>query len=87
MLNQLTVAEAQVQLPELSTTLQGEPVVITQDGEPVLIAFTIENFLAFWETAEIVADPEFLGLLQKGIAQAGAREYFDLADVKAELGF
>jgi antitoxin YefM len=86
MLNQLTVAEAQIQLPELSATLAGEPVVITQDGMPVLIAFTVENFLSFLETAEILADVEFLGCLRRGIVQADRQEFFELTAVKAELG-
>jgi antitoxin YefM len=86
MFNQLTIAQAQEQLPELSRTLQSSPAVITQDGQPVMIAFSIENFLSFLETADILADSELMAKLNLGIAQAERREYFDLADIKTELG-
>jgi hypothetical protein len=86
MFNQLTIAQAQEQLPDLSQTLQSEPVIIVKDGSPVLIAFSIENFLSFCETAEIMTDSELLESLHLGIAQASEGNYSDIADVKARLG-
>jgi antitoxin YefM len=86
MFNQLTIAQAQERLPELSTTLQSHPTVITQDGQPVMIAFSIENFISFLETADILGDSEFMRQLNVGIAEAKQGEYFDLSDVRAELG-
>ncbi len=86
MFNQLTIAQAQEQLPDLSQALQSEPVVIVKDGSPVLIAFSIENFLAFCETAEILADSELMTSLHCGIEQASEGNYSDIADVKARLG-
>jgi antitoxin YefM len=87
MFNQLTIAQAQACLPELSTTLQSVPTVITQDGQPVMIAFSIENFMSLLETADILGDPELMQRLNVGISQAQRGEYFDLTDVRAELGF
>lgn len=86
MFNQLTIAQAQEQLPDLSQTLQSEPVVIVKDGSPVLITFSIENFLSFCETAEILADSELMASLHHGIQQAGEGNFSDIADVKARLG-
>jgi antitoxin YefM len=86
MFNHLTIAQAQERLPELSSTLQNNPTVITQDGQPVMIAFSIENFISFLETADILGDSEFMQQLNLGIAQADRGEYFDLSDVRAELG-
>ncbi|MEM8505811.1 MAG: prevent-host-death protein [Cyanobacteria bacterium P01_D01_bin.1] len=82
----MTITQAQEQLPNLPSTLQSEPAIITQDGVPVLIAFTIKNFLSFLETAEILADENFITSLNIGIQQADDGEYFDLADIEAELG-
>jgi len=78
MFNQMTITQAQEQLLDLPSTLQSEPAVITQDGAPVLIAFTIESFLSFLETAEILTDDDFMTSLNAGIQQADNKEYFDL---------
>ncbi len=86
MFNQLTIEQAQEQLPDLSQTLQSEPVVIVKDGSPVLITFSIENFLSFCETAEILTDSELMASLHRGIVQANEGNYSDIADVKARLG-
>jgi antitoxin YefM len=40
----LTVTEAQQQLPELPADLANEPAIITQDGKPVMIAMSCEQF-------------------------------------------
>jgi antitoxin YefM len=86
MFNHLTIAQAQERLPELSTTLQSSPTVITKDGQPVMIAFSIENFMSFIETADILGDSEFMQQLNLGISQAKRGEYFDLSDIRSELG-
>jgi hypothetical protein len=52
----------------------------------VMIAFSIENFISFLETADILGDSEFMQQLNVGIAEAKRGEYFDLSDVRAELG-
>ena len=86
MFNQLTIAQAQEQLPIMANQLKLEPIVIMQDGQPVMITFSVEHFLSCLETAEILADVELMACLNAGIAQANRREYFDLADIKAGLG-
>ena len=86
MFNQLTIAQVQEQLPMMARQLKLEPTVIMQDGQPVMITFSIEHFLSCLETAEILADLELMANLNAGIAQANRCEYFDLADIKAELG-
>ncbi len=86
MFNQLTIAQPQEQLPMMANHLKLEPTVIMQDGQPVMITFSIEHFLSCLETAEISADVELMASLNAGIAQANRREYFDLADIKSELG-
>jgi antitoxin YefM len=85
MFNQLTIAQVQECLPELSATPQSIPTVITKDGHPVMIAFSIENFISLLETADILGDPELMQRLNVGTSQAQRGEYFDLTDVRAEL--
>ena len=86
MFNQLTIAQAQEQLPEMATQLNLEPTVIVQDGQPVMITFSVEHSLSCLETAEILADSDLMRSLKAGVSQANRKKYFDLADVKAELG-
>ena len=85
MFNQLTIAQAQEQLPGMATQLNLEPTVIVQDGQPVMITFSVEHFLSCLETAEILADSDLMRSLKTSVSQANRKEYFDLADVKAEL--
>ena len=86
MLNQLTVLQAQEQLPELPQALKDQPVIITKDNLPVMIAFSIENFFSLLETADILADEDIMDSINAGKKQAEEGQYSDLADVKARLG-
>ncbi|MFN9648754.1 MAG: type II toxin-antitoxin system Phd/YefM family antitoxin, partial [Pseudanabaena sp.] len=53
--NYLTVAEAQQQLPALSKNLK-DPAIITQDGKPVIVALSMQQFASLVETMEILSD-------------------------------
>ena len=83
----LTIAEAQQQLSELSNQLHDEPVIITQDGKPVMITFGLEQFESLIETIEIIADQEFMTELKQGIQEAEQGETITLEELKADLGF
>jgi len=85
MLNYLTMAEAQQRLTELSKTL-GEPAIITQDGKPVIVALSMNQFASLVETLEILSDRQFLSELREGIQQADAGQTISLDSLKLELG-
>ncbi|NER24659.1 MAG: type II toxin-antitoxin system Phd/YefM family antitoxin [Symploca sp. SIO1B1] len=82
----LTITEAQQQLPELPDKLALEPAIITKDGQPVIIALSLQQFESLLETVEILSDPEFMTQLQEGIQQADSGETITLEQLKAELG-
>lgn len=82
----LTIAEAQQQLPELSSKLTVEPAIITKDGKPVMIAMSLQQFESLLETVEILSDQEFVVELREGIRQADAGVTISLEQLKA-LGF
>lgn len=86
MLNYLTIAEAQQQLPELSNNL-GEPTIITQDGKPVIVALSMKQFASLMETMEILSDREFMSELREGIRQADLERTISLEALKLQLGF
>jgi len=86
MLNYLTIAEAQEQLPTLSKKLR-DPAIITQDGKPVMVALSMEQFASLVETMEILSDREFVSDLREGIRQADLGQTVSLEVLKLELGF
>jgi len=86
MLNYLTIAEAQQKLPELSNNLE-EPAIITQDGKPVIVALSMQQFASLVETMEILSDREFMSELREGIRQADLGQTVSLEALKLELGF
>jgi PHD/YefM family antitoxin component YafN of YafNO toxin-antitoxin module len=84
--NYLTVAEAQEQLPTLSKSLK-DPTIITQDGKPVIVALSMEQFASLVETMEILSDREFMADLREGIRQADSGQTVSLEELKLELVF
>ena len=86
MLNHLTIAEAQQQLPELSNNLR-EPTIITQDGKPVIVALSMDQFASLVETMEILSDREFMSELREGIRQADLEQTITMESLKLNLGF
>jgi antitoxin YefM len=65
---QLTIAEAQQQLPNLPKELTYEPIVITQDGAPVMVAMSYTHLTQLLETLDILTDIEFVTKLRQSIA-------------------
>jgi PHD/YefM family antitoxin component YafN of YafNO toxin-antitoxin module len=86
MLNYLTIAEAQQQLPTLSKKLR-DPAIITQDGKPVIVALSMQQFASLVETMEILSDREFMADLREGIRQADLGQTISLETLKLDLGF
>ncbi|MDJ0683006.1 MAG: type II toxin-antitoxin system Phd/YefM family antitoxin [Xenococcaceae cyanobacterium MO_167.B52] len=70
----LTIAEAQQQLAELSNQLTDEPAIITKDGKPVMITFSLEQFESLIETIEIISDRELMTELKQGIKQYKSKQ-------------
>jgi antitoxin YefM len=82
----LTIDEAQQQLPKLPEQLKDEPTIITKEGKPVMITFSIEQFESLIETIKIIADKEFMQELEQGIKDAKNCEIISLESLKEELG-
>ncbi|WP_223257396.1 type II toxin-antitoxin system Phd/YefM family antitoxin [Phormidesmis priestleyi] len=70
MLKRLTIAQAQQQLPSLPNELTQEPVIITQEGIPVMAALSYAHLTALLETLDILTDSEFVAKLRQSITQA-----------------
>ncbi|MEG4048075.1 hypothetical protein [Microcoleus sp. Pol17_C1] len=56
MSKRLTIAQAQQQLPNLPQELINEPIIITQDGVPVMAAISYTHLTELLETLDILTD-------------------------------
>jgi antitoxin YefM len=83
---QLTIAQAQQQLPNLSSELTDEPIIITQDGIPVIAALSYEHLTSLLETLDILTDSEFIQKLRQSILQAEQGQTISWETAKLQLG-
>jgi len=87
----LTITEARqrfLDLPE-ETSTDGEPIVVTRHGRPVLAILGHEQFReleSLLETAEILADGEFMSGLRESLLQADRGETVDVTEARKRLG-
>jgi PHD/YefM family antitoxin component YafN of YafNO toxin-antitoxin module len=86
MTKRLTIAQAQQQLPNLSDELADEPVIITQDGIPVIAALSYTHLTELLETLDILTDTEFVTRLRQSIVQAEQENAVPWENAKAQLG-
>jgi antitoxin YefM len=85
MLKQLTIDQAQQQLPSLSEELTNEPIIITQDGIPVMAAISYQHLSELMETLDILSDQDFVAKLRQSLTQAEQNLTISWDDVKTQL--
>ncbi len=83
---QLTIAQAQQQLPHLFSELTDEPIIITQDGVPVMAALSYTHLTELLETLDILSDTDFVTKLRQSILQVEQGHTISWEDAKAQLG-
>lgn len=86
MAKHLTIAQAQEQLLTLSTELTAEPIVITQDGVPVMAAMSYDYLTQLLETLDILTNTECVTQLRQSLLQAEQGETIRWDEAKAQLG-
>ena len=79
-----TVEEAGPALPRLLSEALTHPVTITRDNLAVGYLFTPETLEMWWETREILANPEAMKAIDE--ARAGKGVYYSLDEVDRLLG-
>jgi PHD/YefM family antitoxin component YafN of YafNO toxin-antitoxin module len=85
MSKRLTIAQAQQQLPNLPDELTDEPIIITQDGVPVIAALSYTHLTELLETLDILTDTEFVAKLRQSITQSEKGDTIPWEHVKAQL--
>ena len=86
MLKKLTIAQAQQRLPLMCEDLNDEPIIITQNGVPVIAALSYQHLSELLETLDILTDTEFVTQLRQSLVQAEQNLTIGWDDVKAQLG-
>ncbi|MGG6265959.1 type II toxin-antitoxin system Phd/YefM family antitoxin [Leptolyngbya sp. AN03gr2] len=81
----LTIVEAQEQLPNLPNELTDEPIIITQNDQPVITLMSYERLISLLETVDILSDREFANKLQQSILEAERGETISWAEVQKRL--
>ena len=82
----LTIAQAQQQLPYFPSELTNEPIIITQDGVPVIAAISYTHLTELLETLDILTDTEFVTQLRQSIAQVEQSNTISWENAKVQLG-
>jgi antitoxin YefM len=82
---QLTIDQVQQQLPSLSKELTNEPIIITQDGIPVMAALSYQHLSELMETLDILSDQDFVAKLRHSLTQAEQNLTIAWDDVKTQL--
>lgn len=82
----LSLKEAKNQLEELPSQLDDEPIIITQEGKPVMTAISYEQYESIMETLSILTDQTFAHKLQQSILQMQRGETISWENAKAKLG-
>lgn len=83
---QLTIAQAQQQLPNLPDELTDEPIIITQDDVPVIAALSYTHLTELLETLDILTDTEFITQLRQSIVQSEQGNTISWKEAKAQMG-
>lgn len=83
----LTIAEAQDRLLDLPNQLSQEPVIITENGKPVMVTFSYEQIESLLETLEILNDPDMAPLLDKAIQEDQKNNTISWEEAQTQLGW
>jgi len=70
----LSITEAQQTLLELPEEMIAQPIIITKNGKPIMVAMSYEEFESLTETMSILSDDTFARKLQESIIQAERKE-------------
>ncbi len=63
----LSIKEAKNKREELPSQLNDEPIIITQEGKPVMMAISYEQYESIMETLSILTEQTFANKLQQSI--------------------
>ena len=81
----IPLTEAKQSLLDLAKDITEEPLIITQEGQPVMTAMSYQKFESLMETLEILADQTFSQKLKESIEQVKRGETVSWETAKEKL--
>jgi len=82
----IPLTEASQSLLDLAKDITEEPLIITQEGQPIMTAMSYQKFASLMETLDILADQTFSQKLKESIEQVKLGETVSWETVKEKLG-
>ncbi|MEC4893240.1 MAG: type II toxin-antitoxin system Phd/YefM family antitoxin [Oscillatoria sp. PMC 1051.18] len=83
----INLASERQKLLELPENLDNEPIIITDQGKPVMVALSYEQYESLVETISILADEEFTNQLKEGIKEDREGKTVSWEEAKKQLGW
>ncbi|KAF3889752.1 MULTISPECIES: type II toxin-antitoxin system Phd/YefM family antitoxin [Nostocales] len=81
----ISITDSRNELLQLPEQLGNEPVIVTNQGLPVMVAISYEQYISMLETMEILSDPEFKEQLIAGIQEDREGQRVSWAEAMKEL--
>ncbi len=82
----IPLTEANQSLLDLAKDITEEPLIITQEGQPIMTAMSYQKFESLMETLDILADQTFSQKLKESIEQVKRGETVSWEIAKEKLG-
>ena len=83
----LNITETGQKLVEWSEQMTDEPIIITKEGQPIMVALNYAQIESWLETLDILQDKEFAEILSEAIQQDQSGQRITLEDAKKQLGW
>jgi len=82
----IPLTEASQSLLDLAKDITEEPLIITQEGQPIMTAMSYQKFESLMETLDILADQTFSQKLKESIDQVKHGQTVSWEIAKEKLG-
>ena len=82
----IALTEASQSLLDLAKDITEEPLIITQEGQPIMTAMSYQKFESLMETLDILADQTFSQKLKESIEQVKHGQTVSWETAKEKLG-
>ncbi|MEB3120838.1 MAG: type II toxin-antitoxin system Phd/YefM family antitoxin [Snowella sp.] len=82
----IPLTETNQSLLDLAKDITEEPLIITQEGQPIMTAMSYQKFESLMETLDILADQTFSQKLKESIEQVKHGETVSWETAKEKLG-
>ncbi|GCA91368.1 type II toxin-antitoxin system Phd/YefM family antitoxin [Microcystis aeruginosa] len=83
----LNITETGQKLVEWSEQMTDEPIIITKEGQPIMVALNYAQIESWLETLDILQDKEFAEILSEAIQQDQSEQRITWEDAKKQLGW